>query len=158
MLDGHSGTECSSVLDNYLSAYVAKEISNLSKLVSKEERIKDVSSAIEKAFIRLDNDLLEGRILTVDMPSSWFSWWSNAKVDTSLILKNLRNAMYGNFTFYEKGQDHVHSWRIWKDLNSILHVLEIQELYWEEEGWMGRFMLWNYQQIKLQKIHVNTVV
>lgn len=90
--DGHSGTECSTVVETYLSAYVAKEIQDLPKSNCKDERIKSVSLAIQKAFIRLDNDLLKGGIVSVDMPSS--SWWSTAKVDSTLIIKNLRNAMY----------------------------------------------------------------
>jgi pyruvate dehydrogenase phosphatase len=96
-VDGHSGTECSAVLESYLSAYVAKEIMNLPPANSKEERIKSVSLAIQNAFTRLDSDILEGRITSIDMPSSsWFSWWTNQKVDTALIVKNLRNAMAGS--------------------------------------------------------------
>ena len=79
------------MLENYLSAYVAKEIQDLTPAKSKQERIKSVSLAIQNAFTRLDQDILEGRIVNFDVPSS--SWWSSQKVDTSLIIKNLRNAM-----------------------------------------------------------------
>ena len=110
--DGHSGTECSAILETYLSAYVAKEISDISDKSSIDERKKNVCSAIERAFTRLDNDLLEGRILTLDMPKSWFSWWSSSNVDSSLILKNLRNAMYTFFSLKRIGRDPVHYWLI----------------------------------------------
>jgi pyruvate dehydrogenase phosphatase len=81
-------------LESYLSAYVAKEIQDLTPAKSKEERIKSVSLAIQTAFTRLDKDLLEGRIVSFDLPSP--SWWSSQKVDTGLIIKNLRNAMAGS--------------------------------------------------------------
>src|SRR6476661_1689615 len=60
VFDGHSGLECSTLLSEYLSAYVSKAILNIPPTVLKEERPQHVKKAMVQAFESLDRDLLNG--------------------------------------------------------------------------------------------------
>jgi pyruvate dehydrogenase phosphatase len=73
MYDGHGGWEAATIIQEYLSAYVAFEVENA---VGKElpldaklepaahaERRKKIDAAITRAFLRLDGDLLNGSLV-----------------------------------------------------------------------------------------------
>ena len=103
IFDGHSGTECSAALAEYLSAYVADSINRIPNHSEPQERVAQVSDALRAAFVRLDDDLLKGGIPRYPIsPSSsisdWlpFNFFGPRKLDKALFAQNLRPALAGS--------------------------------------------------------------
>ena len=107
VFDGHGGTECASILSQYMSSYVADAVAKIPS--STPNRSQAVSEALQKAFVRLDNDILHGGFPS---PSNQFSsyYFFRPKVDSSSILSNLRSALAGScalVAYFEDNQVYV---------------------------------------------------
>ncbi|KAJ3045532.1 hypothetical protein HDV00_009189 [Rhizophlyctis rosea] len=61
IFDGHSGTECSTLLSQFLPHYVAASLSKISfSITDKRTRTKAIAAALKEAFQNLDNDITQG--------------------------------------------------------------------------------------------------
>ncbi|KAJ3048794.1 hypothetical protein HK097_010193, partial [Rhizophlyctis rosea] len=60
IFDGHSGTECSALISQYLPHYIGASLSKLPKSLTDRTRQKAVASALKDAFLKLDADIING--------------------------------------------------------------------------------------------------
>jgi pyruvate dehydrogenase phosphatase len=90
LFDGHSGTECAQKVSENISAYFLKELKKIS-IQNKNERMKQVESALSSAFTQLDSDLLKG-----GLSSQSSFWFFPKKLEPYSIMKELRPAMAGS--------------------------------------------------------------
>ncbi|TPX43390.1 hypothetical protein SeMB42_g04135 [Synchytrium endobioticum] len=98
--DGHSGTECADVLSKYLSSYVAAAIAAIPKSSGNIRQV-EISNAIKQAFLRMDDDITKGSIITDPNYKSTFP------SSREIIHAALRPAMAGSCALlaYIEGHD-----------------------------------------------------
>ena len=95
VFDGHGGTECAELVSKQLASYVQHAISTIPES-SGDERKEAIKVALKKAFLQLDQDILQGGFSTYPIPpATWFRLFP-AKANTEHILKNLRPAQAGS--------------------------------------------------------------
>ncbi|KAI9343934.1 phosphatase 2C-like domain-containing protein [Obelidium mucronatum] len=73
VLDGHGGEKCVEIVEKHLAAYVAKEVHDATNTwFAVPDRKAAIQTAIQKAFERLDKDIINGAFLDI-YPSSYES-------------------------------------------------------------------------------------
>ncbi|KAH8900579.1 protein serine/threonine phosphatase 2C [Thozetella sp. PMI_491] len=70
VFDGHAGWQTSTVLRQSLVSYVVRELKELSPGVSDGAPASAVDTAIKKAFIRLDDDIVSGGLKAIENTSA----------------------------------------------------------------------------------------